>query len=212
MYMSSEVTPKKHKIKDDSCSDSDSSDSDIEDRIKSIKKRFNKKNFIKKSFNKPHSYYGQYYAPQFAPFYKQYHSTFKYPHSFSSDCSDSDSDSDSKKCTNKKYNKDPKHYLNKALYFYYNQNPNFDTKLKPCAYPRKENFLTIKKRKYYDPVSQKYYEVCEKINDKDSPIRIKKTYYKIRKPKHNKEKNDSESSSDDKSNNVIKKSHGYKKK
>lgn len=41
-----------------------------------------------------------------------------------------DFDDDDEKCKDKKY-KDPDHYLNKALFYYYNQHPTFT----PCAQP-----------------------------------------------------------------------------
>lgn len=199
----------------DSDTDSSDSDSDIEDRIRSIKKRFHKNKFYKHGHgNKPDhksdhksghnhgsypgkDYYGgfpraypQYGAPFYPNFYPQGNN---FPNYFddSSDSSDSDDGHKNKYHDNHKKNKcydirDPKYYLNKALFFYYNQDPNFDTSLKPCAFPRKEKFCTVKRRKYFDPVDQKYYEVCEKVNDKDAPVKIKKTYYKIKKPKSHK--------------------------
>ncbi|XWV24449.1 putative ORFan [Tupanvirus deep ocean] len=68
-----------------------------------------------------------------------------------------------KKKTNKKYRKDPKHHLNKALFYYYNQNPNYNPYLKPCAY--KVGPFDDLYGSYYDPVPSIYYNTCNRITN-----------------------------------------------
>lgn len=61
----------------------------------------------------------------------------------------------------RKYN-DPAYHLNKALYYYYNQNPNFNPFFKPLpykfGYPIYDNFDS-----YYDQCPLFYYNTCGKI-------------------------------------------------
>lgn len=56
--------------------------------------------------------------------------------------------------------KGPQYFLNKALYYYYNQQPNYNPKLKPCAYRN----VYQPTDSYYDPVPSNYYKICKKIN------------------------------------------------
>jgi len=59
---------------------------------------------------------------------------------------------------------DPKVYLNKALYYYYNQNPNFNPYLKPCAYTNSSSEYASTygpdNHSYYDHCPEFYYNVC----------------------------------------------------
>ena len=59
-------------------------------------------------------------------------------------------------------NKDPSYYLNKALYFYYNQYPNFTPHFKPWAFDAKtaQNKLNFCGRPYYDLCRQNYFDRC----------------------------------------------------
>ena len=66
-----------------------------------------------------------------------------------------------KKLVKKKQLNDPKYWLNRALFFYYNQNPKYNTYLKPCAYPNNSN---CKNDSYYDPCPSLYYDACKKIS------------------------------------------------
>lgn len=58
--------------------------------------------------------------------------------------------------------KDPRLYLNKALFYYYNQYPNFNPFLKPHASPAFANF-SFSNASYYDKAPQYYYDVAQKI-------------------------------------------------
>ncbi|AYV84980.1 MAG: hypothetical protein Satyrvirus1_66 [Satyrvirus sp.] len=67
--------------------------------------------------------------------------------------------------------KDPQYYLNKALYFYYDQNPNFNPFLKPGAYfPKVANkkfkfpFYNFNNKSYYDKCPFLYYDAFNNIN------------------------------------------------
>lgn len=88
----------------------------------------------------------------------------------------------------KKTISDPSLYLNKALYYYYNQYPNFNPFLKPCASPffAKYNFPN---QSYYDKCPDYYYDICQKIN-KQCPgnINVKKQN-KANTPTQNKPQN-----------------------
>lgn len=48
----------------------------------------------------------------------------------------------------------PSYFLDKALHFYYQQNPN------------NRNYLNSKNKRYHDPCSDRYYEVYDKISGK----------------------------------------------
>lgn len=62
--------------------------------------------------------------------------------------------------SNRDYRKNPQDYLNKALYYYYHQNPNYRPDYKLCAYPI--NQPNIRDKSYYDECPDNYYRVCEK--------------------------------------------------
>jgi hypothetical protein len=65
----------------------------------------------------------------------------------------------------KKY-QDPRYHLNKALYYYYNQNPNFNPFFKPCAYKMKCPFYN-NFDSYYDHCPLFYYNTCKEISKKN---------------------------------------------
>lgn len=83
---------------------------------------------------------------------------------------------------NKKFSRNPFDYLNHALFFYYNQNPNFNPFIKIHAHPRKflYNNINVSKQKY-DPCSSFYYEVCDRIRECRRFPKIRKTNYWIKK-------------------------------
>lgn len=71
----------------------------------------------------------------------------------------------------KKHKKNPKYHLNKALYYYYNQNPKFNPYLKSCAYKSGKPYYDYNES-YYDQVPSFYYNICNKIskNKYNAPI------------------------------------------
>jgi len=64
----------------------------------------------------------------------------------------------------KKYTKNPKDHLNKALYFYYNQNPNYNPFQKPGSYLPGRFYNDQTDKSYYDKCPLNYYDVHDKIN------------------------------------------------
>ena len=66
-----------------------------------------------------------------------------------------------KKCCPKRFY-DPKYHLDKALHYYYNQYPNFNTAIKPGAYPR-FSYYHNDTPSYYDRCPNYYYDVYNKI-------------------------------------------------
>lgn len=174
------------------CKKKSHDDSDSEDGYNNIKKRINKRiKNIRPDFAYPpffnNCFDGNVYPPFFnnncfacppPPVYNWPNNYINVDYNNNDYSSDSDSDDECEKKKNKRKKiHDPQYYLNKALYFFYNQNPNFDTNLKPCAYPRCESsYSSNKKNRYYDPVSAKFYEVCEKINNGDAPVKTKEEY------------------------------------
>jgi len=76
----------------------------------------------------------------------------------------------------KKYFKYPKHHLNKALYYYYNQNPNFNPYLKSCAYKFDKPYYDYY-GSYYDPVPSFYYDVCDKLSKKKYKVPTSNNYF-----------------------------------
>lgn len=75
--------------------------------------------------------------------------------------------------------KDPKHYLNKALFYYYNQHPNFNAE-----------FMPFSNQNYYDKLPQYYYDVTEKIyNSNQNKNHYKQPVKPINSDKSSKPKN-----------------------
>lgn len=108
----------------------------------------------------------------------------------SSEKSISDSESDKNKY-NKKCLNDPVYHLNKALYFYNNQNLNHDPLFNMYACPRKNNAKI-----YYDPCPLSFYRTQTKINNNFYKCpKIKKTIFWT-----NNLNNNSDDSSDNNSN------------
>lgn len=70
--------------------------------------------------------------------------------------------------TNNIKKKDPQLYLNKALFYYYNQYPNFNPNLKPHASPAFSNFSFLDSS-YYDKLPEYYYNVAQKIKSPSKP-------------------------------------------
>ena len=61
--------------------------------------------------------------------------------------------------TKGKYLGDPEYHLDRALFFYYNQNPNYPP-YKPCSQPNGSH----KKISYQDKCPSYFYRVCDKIS------------------------------------------------
>lgn len=63
--------------------------------------------------------------------------------------------------TKGKYLRDPQYHLDRALFFYYNQNPTYPP-YKPCSSSTARNLF--RKTSYYDKCPHYYYKVCDKIS------------------------------------------------
>lgn len=61
--------------------------------------------------------------------------------------------------TKGKYLGDPEYHLDRALFFYYNQNPNYPP-YKPCSQQNNSH----RKIGYYDKCPSYFYRVCDKIS------------------------------------------------
>ena len=61
--------------------------------------------------------------------------------------------------TKGKYLGDPEYHLDRALFFYYNQNPNYPP-YKPCSQEKNR----YRKIGYYDKCPSYFYRVCDKIS------------------------------------------------
>jgi hypothetical protein len=83
---------------------------------------------------------------------------------------------------NKKSTKNPFDYLNNALYFYYNQNPNFNPFIKIHASPKKFIYNnTYGFNQKYDLCSSYYYVISNRIRRCRKFPKVKKTNYWIKK-------------------------------
>jgi hypothetical protein len=67
----------------------------------------------------------------------------------------------------KKYAKNPMHHLNKALYYYHNQNPNFDPYFQSNAYGNR-TYPYNYSNNHYDPCPLFYYDVHDKLSGKNN--------------------------------------------